>query len=326
MSFSSPKENMSPGGTPIVTFTTATAMKVSTITASLGSMPIAAIGPNIIQMNPLVTFAPPGVGSRQQNLGFSASLQPTTQWNSSFSASLVGGCGATHLGGTSTTTQSNLGINAGSVGGLCATHLGSTNTTTGTLGSNHVPRKKGNYLMLSPYSGSINPSSSTGIAKYINFVKLPYNKWINCSITNRNLIFAGLAKKAKQYSMAILRVPTSSTGKMAGAPPTINTICLANVGLGSYVNILSKHTTKLTKDQLCAYSNWFFGAEDEPLAMRKTPSNMVARLVDLEATGNQGLVASCKVELCCESMIIYHFLVNLLKTTEMTCYHMDQEE
>ncbi len=126
--------------------------------------------------------------------------------------------------------------------------------------------------------------------------------------------------------MAILRVPTSGTGKMAGAPLTINAISLANVDLGSYNNILSKRTTKLTKDQLCAYSSWFFGAEDEPLAACKTPRNMVACLVILEATGNQGLVANCKVELCCKSVMRYHFLVNLLKTTEMTRYCMDQEE
>jgi hypothetical protein len=76
--------------------------------------------------------------------------------------------------------------------------------------------------MLSPYSGSINPSNLTGIVKYINFVKLPYNKRLDCLVANRNLIFAGLAKKAKQYSLAILRVPTSGTGKMAGTPLTIN--------------------------------------------------------------------------------------------------------
>ncbi len=86
--------------------------------------------------------------------------------------------------------------------------------------------------------------------------------------------------------MTILWVPTSSTGKMAEAPLTINTISSANVDLGSYINILSKHTTKLTKDQLCTYLSWFFGTEDEPLAMRKTPSDMVACLVNLEATGN----------------------------------------
>ena len=113
---------------------------------------------------------------------------------------------------------------------------------------------------------------------------------------------------------------------MAGAPLTINTISLANVDLRSYINILSKHTTKLTKDQLHHHSSWFFGAEDEPLATRKTPSDMVACLVNLEATGNQGLVANHKVELHCKSMMIYHFLVNLLKTTKMTCYRMDQEE
>jgi hypothetical protein len=95
---------------------------------------------------------------------------------------------------------------------------------------------------------------------------------------------------------------------------------------GSYINILSKHTTKLTKDQLHAYSSWFFGTEDEQLAMRKTPSNMVAHLVNLEATGNQGLVANHKVELCYESVMLYHFLVNLLKTTKMIRYCMDQEE
>ncbi len=180
--------------------------------------------------------------------------------------------------------------------------------------------------MLSPYSGSIYPLRLTSIAKYINFVKLPYNKQIDCLVANCNLIFAGLAKKAKKYSMAILRIPTSGTGKMARALLTINTISSANVNLRSYVDILSKHTTKLTKDQLCAYLSWFFGTDDEPLARRKTPSNMVACLVILKATDNQGLVASREVDLHRKSVMLYHFLVNLLETTKMTRYHMDQEE
>ncbi len=46
---------------------------------------------------------------------------------------------------------------------------------------------------------------------------------------NYNLIFAGLGKKAEQYSLAILQVPTSGTGKMAGALLTINSNSLTNV-------------------------------------------------------------------------------------------------
>jgi hypothetical protein len=92
------------------------------------------------------------------------------------------------------------------------------------------------------------------------------------------------------------------------------------------MNILSKHTIKLTKDQLRAYLSWFFGAEDEQLASCKTPSNMVACLVNLEATSNQGLVANCKTELRCKSVMLNHFLAKLLKTTKMTCHQMDQEE
>jgi hypothetical protein len=82
----------------------------------------------------------------------------------------------------------------------------------------------------------------------------------------------------------------------------------------------------MTKDQLHACSSWFFGAKDEQLATRKTPSNIVACLVNLEATGNKGLVANRKVELHCKSVMLYYFLVNLLKTIKMTRYHMDQEE
>jgi hypothetical protein len=242
---------LSPGGMPITAIAAiAATANASTIAASPGGMPFTAMSLNISGAKPLVTFAPPRVSGGQQNLGFSASLQPTTQSNLGSSANLVVKFGATHPGSTSTTTRLNLGFSAGSVGGLGATRLGSINTTTGTSGSNHVPRKKGNSLMLPPYSGSIDPSSLTGITKYINFVKSPYNDRLDCLVANRNLIFAGLAEKAEQYSMAILRVPTSGTGKMAGAPLTINTISLAYVNLGSYVNILSKHTTKLTKDQI----------------------------------------------------------------------------
>jgi hypothetical protein len=46
---------------------------------------------------------------------------------------------------------------------------------------------------------------------------------------NASLVGRFGAKKAKQYSLAILQIPTSSTGKMAGAPLTINSISLANV-------------------------------------------------------------------------------------------------
>jgi hypothetical protein len=186
----------SPGSMPIATITATAVANASAIAVSPGGTPFTAMGLNIGRAKPLVTFAPPGVSGGQQNLGFSASLQPTTQSNSGSSANLVGGFGATHPGSTSTTNRLNLGFSAGSVGGLDATRLGSTNTTAGTSGSNHVPRKKGYSLMLSPYSVSIDPSSLTGIAKYINFVKSPYNERLDCSVANRNLIFAGLAEKA----------------------------------------------------------------------------------------------------------------------------------
>ncbi len=99
---------------------------------------------------------------------------------------------------------------------------------------------------------------------------------------------------------------------------------MANVDLNNYVNIL-KHTAKLTKEQLKGYSSWFFGAEDEALAPRATTSDMVACQVNLDVPGNQGLVAICKIQLCRESVMLYHFLVNLLKTTEMTHFRMEQD-
>jgi hypothetical protein len=123
----------------------------------------------------------------------------------------------------------NSGTNAGSVGGLGATSSGSTSTTTSTSRYVHVLIKKSNALMLSPYSGSIIPSSSASVTKYNNFFKSLYNKWIDCTVGSCNLIFVGLAKKAKQYSLAILWVPTSGIGKMAGALLTINSISSADV-------------------------------------------------------------------------------------------------
>ncbi len=47
--------------------------------------------------------------------------------------------------------------------------------------------------------------------------------------TNAGSVGGFGAKKAKHYSLAILRIPTSGTGKMAGAPLTINSISSANV-------------------------------------------------------------------------------------------------
>ncbi len=53
---------------------------------------------------------------------------------------------------------------------------------------------------------------------------------------------------------------------------------------------------------------------------------MVARQVNLDAPGNQGLVAIRKIQLRRKSVMLYHFLVNLLKTTEMTHFRMEQDE
>jgi hypothetical protein len=151
--------------------------------ASGSGVPIPTTGRSVARMNQNITFASLGAGGRQQNSGNSAGLQPTT--------------------------QSNLGTNAGLVGGFGAIYLGSTSTTTGTSGYSHVPRKKSNTLMLSLYSGSINPSSSTGVTKYNNFVESLYNKRINCTVGNCNIIFAGLAKKAKQQAIFLGHPPGS---------------------------------------------------------------------------------------------------------------------
>jgi hypothetical protein len=47
--------------------------------------------------------------------------------------------------------------------------------------------------------------------------------------TNAGSVGGFGAKKARQYSLAIIWVPTSGTGKMAGALLTINSISSANV-------------------------------------------------------------------------------------------------
>jgi hypothetical protein len=92
------------GSMPIAAIAAAATTNASTIAASPGGTPFTAMGLNIRRGKLLVTIAPPGVSGKQQNLGFSASLQPTTESNSGSSANLVGRFGATHPGGTSTIT------------------------------------------------------------------------------------------------------------------------------------------------------------------------------------------------------------------------------
>ncbi len=96
---------LSPSGMPIAAIAAAAAANASTIAVSPGGRPFTTMGLNIGGTKLLVTFAPPGVSGRQQNLGFSASSQSTTQSNSGFSANSVRGFDATHLDGTSTTTN-----------------------------------------------------------------------------------------------------------------------------------------------------------------------------------------------------------------------------
>ena len=53
---------------------------------------------------------------------------------------------------------------------------------------------------------------------------------------------------------------------------------------------------------------------------------MAACMVNPDAPGNQGPVATRKIQLCRESVMLYHVLVNLLKTTEMIRFRMEQDE
>ena len=101
--------------------------------------------------------------------------------------------GVNLLGGIN---QTNSATNAGSFVGPSTTQLPINNSTT--------TAKKSNIISMSPYFGSIDPLSSTGLTKYNNFVKSPYNDRIDCNVGNRNLILAALSKKAEQYSFAIL--------------------------------------------------------------------------------------------------------------------------
>jgi hypothetical protein len=135
--------------------------------------------------NSFVTFTPPNASGEQQNSGNASSLPS----------------GINLLGGTN---QTNSATNAGSLVGPGTTQLPITNST--------ITAKKSNSISLSPYSGSIDPVSSTGLTKYNNFVKSPYNDRIDCSMGNGNLILAALSEKAEQYSFGILWVPTSGSG------------------------------------------------------------------------------------------------------------------
>ncbi len=136
-------------------------------------------------------------------------------------------------------STNNVGLSVGP--GTTTTQLPGSNQTNSTInvgslvrpGTTQLPitigtmtAKKSNSISLSPYSRSIDPASSTGLTKYNNFVKSPYNERIDCSIGNRNLILVALSEKAEQYSFAILRIPTSGSGRLAGAPLTINNINL----------------------------------------------------------------------------------------------------
>ncbi len=158
--------------------------------------------------------------------------------------------------------------------------------------------------MLSPYSGSINPSNSTGIAKYINFVKSPYNERLDCSVANRNLIFAGLAKKAEQYSLAILRVPTSGTGKMAGAPLTINKRLGPELGY-RYMDIVDYMLLPLIFLFRMAYTLKNFIV---PFLVHSLHHNMFVVIGWEDYVIRQSIMMMI--------LLLYHITINILKTVQ----------
>ena len=96
-----------------------------------------------------------------------------------------------------------------------------------------------------------------------------------------------------------------------------------------YAKVLDNHQYEVPSTVLEEFSGWIHGHKDEYHAAH-APSDMTSWMINTMSTGNRGLVAQRKVELCWEDNMFFEMLQNVISPEDMrgfytTSSHITQE-
>ena len=128
-----------------------------------------------------------------------------------------------------------------------------------------------------------------------------------------------------KYNLLILKVPTNGDGTIHANPKMIAGRDLADYDLASYVDILDDHNGKLKANEPIKYSRWIFGDESTKFAASDSDI-MIAKAIDPNKKGNEGLTNNEKMRLRRESALLFQFLQSLTTVTSFKTFRLQRHK
>jgi hypothetical protein len=169
---------------------------------------------------------------------------------------------------------------------------------------------------VSPYGNFIDVSSKEQKLLMHELVK-PDADFVplNMTVANSKAIIDLFTNKASTFRwMRFMRIPIIGDGT---AGPTPNRTPSGretyNTTLSMFKNLIEDFN-HLTLDDVMAFASWFMGDLATPRSIR-LPTNMTMKYLDVNASGNDGLVACFKQECCAVSCLVWHTIKNHFSMT-----------
>ena len=125
-----------------------------------------------------------------------------------------------------------------------------------------------------------------------------------------------------------LRIPVEGTGTIAGTPTiTSGGRKVFNVDFTEYKELLEEYQ-HISLDQIKAFVSWFMGDDSQALDKRDETKKDALKMfpVDVNATGNAGLVNRFKVQCRIVSGIILHTIKNHFTSTSYKSFFVHKKE
>jgi hypothetical protein len=138
---------------------------------------------------------------------------------------------------------------------------------------------------------------------------------LDMTIANSKAIIDLFTDKAITFRwMRFMRIPIIGDGTVGTTPNrTPSGRETYNATLSVFKNLI-KYFNHLTLDDVMAFAFWFMGNLTTPRLVRP-PTDMTMKYLDVNTSGNNGLVACFKQECCAFSYLVWHTIKNHFSAT-----------
>ena len=147
-------------------------------------------------------------------------------------------------------------------------------------------------------------------------------KQLTCSTESASILMDLFKDRQTQFGLDILlKIPTEGNGKAEPAPRNLAGIDLWDADLKEYKSLLVDiHSVSF--DHVRAWSSWFYGGEEQELAVSK---DMLIHAINPNKTGNQGLVNRHKIRLRRLSGALHFIAKNHIKRNSYNSFYPRKE-